>query len=404
MKNAQLSKKIGYYSAMATSLLVAGDLQAQVAYVDIDPDENMGGYWEPDYLEIDFNTDGNIDITLNQIVWWDIYCDSSTYGITCEGSTSQFLFATADSAEVIRSITGITSYGVEMSQPLIIGDTISFVGPYTSSGFARLISNGGTWHNHYSDFGVWGYVDWDFQTGLWQFQNHKYLGVKFLIDGLTHFGWIEISTIETDDISQSVIIHSYAYETTPELPIIAGFIPTCYPPNPLTPVAITGTTAKIKWEVIAGADHYELQYRQTGAATWITKTVAGIKSFRKVAGLTCDSEYEWRIRSFCSDGEISLYSDIQTFNTNTCRLGEESLDEEPPFSIFSYGNQIHISLDEETPTNWNCKIFNVYGQLLFESQISNSETVLETELPNGIYIVTMEIAGKNYAVQVALNR
>ncbi|MBK8344101.1 MAG: T9SS type A sorting domain-containing protein [Bacteroidetes bacterium] len=46
----------------------------------------------------------------------------------------------------------------------------------------------------------------------------------------------------------------------------------------------------------------------------------------------------------------------------------------------------------------------MYGQLLFESQISNSETVLETELPNGIYIVTMEIAGKNYAVQVALNR
>jgi hypothetical protein len=138
MKNTQLSKKIGYYSSMATSLLVAGDLQAQVAYADIDPDENMGGYWEPDYLEIDFNTDGNIDITLNQIVWWDIYCDSSTYGITCEGSTSQFLFATADSAEVIRSITGITSYGVEMSQPLIIGDTISFEGPYTSSGLCTI--------------------------------------------------------------------------------------------------------------------------------------------------------------------------------------------------------------------------------------------------------------------------
>lgn len=389
---------------MATSLFVAGDLQAQVAYVDIDPDENMGGYWEPDYLEIDFNTDGNIDITLNQIVWWDIYCDSSTYGITCEGSTSQFLFATAESAAVVRSFTGITSYGVEMSQPLNFGDTISFDDPYTASDFVRLLSNGGTWHNHYSDFGDWGYVDWDFQTGLWQFQNHKYLGVKFLIDGLTHFGWIEISTIETDDISQSVKIHSYAYETTPEVPIIAGFIPTCYPPNPLTPVAITGTTAKIKWEVIAGADHYELQYRPAGAATWITKTVAGMKSFRKVAGLTCDSEYEWRIRNFCSDGEVSLYSDIQTFNTNTCRLGEETIENEPPFSVFSYGNQIHISLDEETPANWNCTIFNMYGQMLFQSQISNSETVLDTELPNGIYIVTMEINGTLYSTQILLSK
>ncbi|MBK8344102.1 MAG: hypothetical protein IPL12_12820 [Bacteroidetes bacterium] len=53
-------------------------------------------------------------------------------------------------------------------------------------------------------------------------------------------------------------------------------------------------------------------------------------------------------QKFCSDGEISLYSDIQTFNTNTCRLGEETIEEEPPFSYSSYGSQIHISLDEET--------------------------------------------------------
>jgi hypothetical protein len=42
--------------------------------------------------------------------------------------------------------------------------------------------------------------------------------------------------------------------------------------------------------------------------------------------------------------------------------------------------------------------------LLFESQISNSETVLETELPNGIYVVAMEQDGENYAIQVGLNR
>lgn len=80
------------------------------------------------------------------------------------------------------------------------------------------------------------------------------------------------------------------------------------------------------------------------------------------------------------------------------------LEEEPPFSIFSNGNQIHNSLDEETPTNWNCKIFNMYGQLLFQSQISNSETVLITELPNGIYIVTMEINGTLYSTQILLSK
>lgn len=116
--------------------------------------------------------------------------------------------------------------------------------------------------------------------------------MKFEISGQTHYGWVSLSTIPTTKVAQVVKIHSYAHETTPEVPIIAGFIPTCYPPNPLTPVAITGTTAKIKWEVIAGADHYELQYRPAGAAAWITKTVAGVKSFRKIAGLTCDSGNE----------------------------------------------------------------------------------------------------------------
>ena len=404
MKNAQLSKKIGYYSAMATSLFIAGDLQAQVFYVEIDPDEAMGGLIVPDNFDIDFNDDGDTDISLTEYLWLEIYCDSSTTGVWCDGSTSQFLKVNASSAAFVKSLEGATSYGIDLAVPLASGDTISFDNPYTSSGYTRLLSNAGTWLEFYTDEGDGLYLNWNMQNGLWQYQTNKYLGVKFLIDGQTHFGWVEISTLEGDYFGQPVRIQSYAYETTPELPIIAGFIPTCYPPNPLTPVAITGSTAKIKWEVIAGADHYELQYRQTGAASWITKTVAGVKSFRKVAGLTCDSEYEWRIRSFCSDGEISLYSDIQTFNTSTCRLGEETIEEEPPFSVFSYGSQIYISLDEETPTNWNCKIFNVYGQLLFESQISNSETVLETELPNGIYIVTMEIAGENYAVQVALNR
>lgn len=404
MKNLLLSKRLACYSVMATALTINSDVQAQVAYVDIDPDEPMFGFITPDNYDIDFNADGITEITISQNLWLEIYCDSSTYGIWCTGSTSQILFVNAESAWFVESTAEATSYGIELAVPLNSGDTISFEAQFTDSGFTRLLRNSGTWAHSYTDFGDATYLDWNFQNGLWQFQNNKYLGVNFLIDGQMHYGWVEISTIEGEDIRQGVAIQAYAYETTPDLPIIAGFIPTCYPPNPLPPTAITGTTAKIKWEVIAGADHYELQYRQVGAAIWTTKTVAGVKSFRKIAGLTCDSEYEWRIRSFCSDGEISLYSEIQTFNTNTCRIGEEMLEEEPPFSIFSYGNQIHISLDEETPANWNCKVFNMYGQLLFEKQISNSETVLETALPNGIYVVSMEMDGENYAFQVGLNR
>lgn len=400
MNNNSLQKKLLSYSAMAGSLIVSNQVYGQVSYFDIDPDKQFPLYTDESYF-IDFNGDGLTDLTIYHNIWVSMYCDTSSTGWSCTGSTHQRIEAYGMN---VNFVNNLATFGTSVASPLESGEIISEAATWGVATEVTLFNNAGEWRKWDDFWGSGSWVDFSYQFGPWQNIDNKYLGVKFEIDGLTHFGWVSLSATPTTKVAQVVKIHSYAYETTPELPIIAGFIPTCYPPNPLTPVAITGTTAKIKWEVIAGADHYELQYRQTGAASWITKTVAGVKSFRKVAGLTCDSEYEWRIRSFCSDGEVSLYSDIQTFNTSTCRLGEETIEEEPPFSVFSYGSQIYISLDEETPTNWNCKIFNVYGQLLFESQISNSETVLETELPNGIYIVTMEIAGENYAVQVALNR
>ena len=385
---------------MAGSLLVSNKLFAQVSYCDIDPDKQFSLYTDENYF-IDFNSDGLTDLTFNHNIWKINYCDTSSSGWSCTGSTNQDIIAYGIEANFVNNLT---CYGTLNAIPLDSGAIISEAAVWGDMNEAALFMNAGDWRIWEDFWGSGSWVDFSYQFGEWQNIDHKYLGVKFDIAGQTHYGWVSLSATETSKVAQIVKVHAYAYETTPEAPIIAGFIPTCYPPNPLPPASITGTTAKIKWEVIVGADHYELQYRHVGAATWTTKTVAGVKSFRKIAGLTCDTEYEWRIRSFCSDGEVSLYSDIQTFNTNTCRLGEETIEVEPPFSVFSYGNQIHISLDEETPSNWNCKIFNVYGQLLFEKQISNSETVLETELPNGIYVVAMEIDGTIYSTQVLLSK
>ena len=400
MSNNTMQKKLISYSAMAGSLIVSNQVYGQVSYVDIDPDKQFSLYTDESYF-IDFNGDGLTDLTFSHNIGANMYCDTSSTGWSCTGSTNQNFQAYGMNVNFANIES---SLGTFAPAALDSGAIISEAATWGDSSEGFLFINAGEWRIWDDFWGSGSWVDFSCQFGPWQNIDHKYLGVKFDISGQTHYGWVSLSATPTTKVAQIVKIHSYAYETTPEAPIIAGFIPTCYPPNPLPPTSITGTTAKIKWEVVVGADHYELQYRQVGAATWTTKTVAGVKSFRKIAGLTCDSEYEWRIRSFCSDGEVSLYSDIQTFNTNSCRIGEEMLEEEPPFSIFSYGNQIHISLDEETLTNWNCKVFNMYGQLLFESQISNSETVLETELPNGIYVVAMEQDGENYAIQVGLNR
>jgi hypothetical protein len=55
--------------------------------------------------------------------------------------------------------------------------------------------------------------------GLWQnITSRRFLGVKFLISGQTHFGWIRFSSAN----DAHAMVTGYAYETIPNKPIIAG--------------------------------------------------------------------------------------------------------------------------------------------------------------------------------------
>jgi hypothetical protein len=56
-------------------------------------------------------------------------------------------------------------------------------------------------------------------NGYWQdVKSRRFLGVKFLINGETHFGWVRFSMAS----DSGATITGYAYETIPNKPIIAG--------------------------------------------------------------------------------------------------------------------------------------------------------------------------------------
>ena len=50
---------------------------------------------------------------------------------------------------------------------------------------------------------------------------NRYLGVRFLINGQTHYGWVRL-TVTTEPRGFSAEITAYAYETTPNKRILAG--------------------------------------------------------------------------------------------------------------------------------------------------------------------------------------
>ncbi|MGA7221039.1 MAG: hypothetical protein WBX38_22180 [Candidatus Sulfotelmatobacter sp.] len=60
--------------------------------------------------------------------------------------------------------------------------------------------------------------------GKWVGNSGRYLGVKFLIDGAAHYGWVRIEITTKAGQAISGTITAYAYETIPNKPIAAGAI------------------------------------------------------------------------------------------------------------------------------------------------------------------------------------
>ena len=62
-------------------------------------------------------------------------------------------------------------------------------------------------------------------AGMWNNVKNRYLGLKFSINGTTHFGWARLSVTCVTQIENHKVtgfLTGYAYETTPNTPIVTG--------------------------------------------------------------------------------------------------------------------------------------------------------------------------------------
>ncbi len=57
--------------------------------------------------------------------------------------------------------------------------------------------------------------------GYWANVKNRYLGLKFQIDGQTHYGWARLS-VQRREFHLTAVLTGYAYETTPNKEIKAG--------------------------------------------------------------------------------------------------------------------------------------------------------------------------------------
>jgi len=59
-------------------------------------------------------------------------------------------------------------------------------------------------------------------NGLWVNVRNRYLGLRFKIDGKTHYGWARLSVKLGQRPLITATLSGYAYETVPNRPIVAG--------------------------------------------------------------------------------------------------------------------------------------------------------------------------------------
>jgi hypothetical protein len=189
----ELQKRLGKYTAAAAALVGAAGANAQVVYTNVDPDLSVDAAPGTPTLEgLDLNNDANPDFALFS---QDTLANGSRFRFT--------LVAPYGTAASSNAIAGETPSGYDYALALNSGDMINATLNWiaTTNTMAYNVDSS----NPYSE--------------NWNGVTDKYLGLKFVVAGNTHYGW---ARLDVDAIGDVWTLKDYAFQSTPDSTILAG--------------------------------------------------------------------------------------------------------------------------------------------------------------------------------------
>lgn len=169
------------------------------------------------------------------------------------------------------------------------------------------------------------------------------------------------------------------------------------PVNLLT-TNITASSAITKWDTVACAVGYKLQYRKQGVTAWTSNNINSNSPTKNLSGLLAASSYQWRVKSKFADGTYSVNSNIASFTTLVLRSGMETI--ESTNELVVYPNPATDKLTLEFPFtegDANISIVNALGQTVLTQKATDTEGELELNiqsLPAGLYFIAVQNGGK----------
>lgn len=207
-KTTTLEGKLGRYSAVAGALITGAAANAQVQYVDLNPDVNVTVATP---FMLDMNNDANIDFGFT-VVYINTNISYSGVPANVEGNIAGLTIESGNG--VMGSQQSFLSGQYNVLSPSLL-NTGAPVGPQTtpwSSGGSGLFA-------YKVDITAFGFPLGNFEGGDWRGENDKYMGVRFKIAGNDHYGWIRLS-VAAD--ATTMTIKDYAYQQTADCEINTG--------------------------------------------------------------------------------------------------------------------------------------------------------------------------------------
>ena len=196
-----IEHRIKFYSIAAAAagvsmLALSQPAEGEIVYTKADVSvPSFGGY-----ATVDLNNDGKADF---QFMIPGGGYDHSFYASCIAGPMA--------GGEIVGGNRALHPYASALVRGATIGPTVHFS---TSAVRGEIIVERSLGFASASTFKEF-YGQWNFPNGT-----EHFLGVKFLINGATHYGWIRL-TIDVSD-RMSTVIKDYAYETVANQPIKAG--------------------------------------------------------------------------------------------------------------------------------------------------------------------------------------
>lgn len=200
--------KLANYSSVAGAVLATGAINAQITYVDENPDVIVDS---SNPFSLDFNNDANPDVNfgVSQIV-----DQTGTYG----GISFVFNgFGAGVSAGLNAGIQGSVTGTMSTFTPAMLsnGNDISGAQNFGSGGLLGLngIANATiTFYGYPTPF------TYPVSVGDWLGATDKFLGVKFTAGANTHYGWVRLD-VAAD--ASSITIKDWAYNTVADEALVA---------------------------------------------------------------------------------------------------------------------------------------------------------------------------------------